>query len=181
MSTLALVILIAAIVIAALLAGYALQQRSRRLRSRYGPEYDEAIREYGNRSKAEAALIARQERMKKLHVHSLSNAEREQFAERWQGVQSEFVDDPAKAIHDADALVCEAMQARGYPMTEFERRAEDLSVDHPLVVRNYRAAHEIALRLEEKRTSTEDLRQALVYYRELFDDLLEAHGTGLRR
>jgi hypothetical protein len=92
-----------------------------------------------------------------------------------------FVDDPSGSIREADRLVCDAMRVRGYPMSDFDRRAEDLSVDHPQVVKNYRAAHDIALRSERNEASTEDLRRGLVYYRDLFDELLETHVSGLRR
>lgn len=182
MSTAAIVILFVVILAAVGLALYAWQtQRSKRLRSRFGPEYDQAIREYGTRTKAERSLEARQERVQRIRIRPLSELERDQFAEQWRKVQSAFVDDPVQSIQQADGLVCEVMKVRGYPMAEFDRRAEDLSVDHPRVVRNYRSAHDIAMRVEDKATSTEDLRQALVYYRDLFDELLEAHVSGLRR
>ncbi len=180
-TTIALIIIIAAIIVAAALTWYFLRRRqSRGLRSRFGPEYEHAVREYGDASKAEAALRARERRREKLHIRPLLPEERERFGRLWHDVQARFVDDPEKSIHDADALVSEAMRARGYPMAEFERRAEDISVDHPRVVRNYRAAHAIAVRREKGEASTEDLRQALVYYRDLFDELLEAHMTGVR-
>ena len=155
-------------------------RRSRKLRSQFGPEYQHAIREYGGQSKAEEALLARQKRREKLHIHSLSEVEKEHFSAQWHVVQSRFVDDPGGSIHEADTLVCDVMKARGYPMAEFEHRIEDLSVDHPMVVKNYRSAHAIALRQEHDLASTEDLRQALMYYRDLFDDLLESHPVGSR-
>src|SRR5690349_15557005 len=147
MSTLFVVILIVAILIAAGLAWYGWQRsRTKTLRARYGPEYEQALREYGgNRNKAERILTARMERVEKIPIRALSELERDQFAEQWRRVQSQFVDDPPESIRQADKLVCGVMEARGYPMSSFEHRAEDLSVDHPQVVRNYRAAHEIAL------------------------------------
>jgi len=174
MSTTALIIIAAVIVVA--IAGwfYLRQERSRKLRSRFGPEYDHAVREYGSSPKAEDALLARQRRLEKLEIHSLPPEERRRFADQWHQLQSRFVDDPSGCIEDADQLVCDVMRARGYPMSEFEGRAEDLSVDHAQVVRNYRAAHTIALRRDRGEATTEDLRQALVYYRDLFDELLEA-------
>ena len=181
MTTASIVVIIIAILIAAAVVWYFLQQqRSKKLRARFGPEYEHAVRRFGGRPKAEEALVARQKRMEKIPVRSLNEQERDRFAEQWHQTQSRFVDDPAGSIHDADQLVCDVMKARGYPMSDFERRAEDLSVDHGGVVRNYRAAHAIALRLERGEASTEDLRQALVYYRDLFDELLEAHTTGPR-
>jgi hypothetical protein len=119
--------------------------------------------------------------MEKSHIQPLTAPERDRFAQEWQHTQAMFVDDPSGSIREADRLVCEAMRARGYPMTDFERRAEDLSVDHPMVVKNYRAAHDIADRSARREASTEDLRQDLVYYRDLFDELLDAHVSGLRR
>ncbi|MBZ5584813.1 MAG: hypothetical protein LAQ30_21910 [Acidobacteriia bacterium] len=180
-TTAIVIIIIAAIIVAAALTWYFLRQRrSRTLQSQFGPEYEHAIRQYGDAPKAEAALRARQRRMEKLHIRPLLPEERERFGQLWHDVQARFVDNPESSIHDADNLVSEAMRARGYPMADFERRAEDISVDHPQVVRNYRAAHAIAVRREKGEASTEDLRQALVYYRDLFDELLEAH-TGVRR
>ena len=176
MTTTAVVILIVVILlVAAAVLFFLRQERSKRLRSRFGPEYDHAVREFGNQYRAEDALLKRQKRIEKIPIRSLSAEERDKFANRWQDVQTRFVDDPAASIRDADALVNEAMLARGYPMTEFESRAEDLSVDYPHVISNYRAAHAIALRRDRGEATTEDLRQALVHYRELFDELLEVH------
>jgi hypothetical protein len=181
MTTTGIVLLIAALVVIAICAWYLLRERrSKRLRSRFGPEYDEVLRRYGDRPKAEEALASREKRMEKINIRPLSHDEHERFAEQWHIVQARFVDDPPGSIHDADQLVIEVMRARGYPMSDFNRRADDLSVDHPLVVRNYRVAHEIAESQEKGQASTEDLRQALVCYRDLFDDLLEAHFSGPR-
>jgi len=179
MTTATLLVILGVVIVAAIVALYFLrQERSKKLRTRFGPEYEHAVQQYGGQTKAEDALIARQKRLEKAHIKSLSHPERERFAVQWHDVQSEFVDDPARSIADADRLVSEVMTARGYPMLEFENRAEDLSVDYPHVVRNYRAAHAIAARHEKGQASTEDLRQALVYYRDLFDELLEAHVAG---
>ena len=181
MTATGIILLIVAVVVIAILAWYLVhEQRSKRLRSRFGPEYDHTLHEFGSRPKAEEALARRERRVEKIHVHSLSRDERDRFAQDWHDVQARFVDDPPGSIDDADRLVCGVMRARGYPMSDFDRRAEDLSVDHPYVVRNYRAAHAIAIRHEKGQASTEDLRQALVYYRDLFDDLLEAHLAGPR-
>lgn len=181
MTATGIILLIVAIAIIAVLAWYlARERRSKRLRSRFGPEYDHTLHEFGSRPKAEEALARREKRVEKIHIHSLSRDEHDRFIQGWHDVQARFVDDPPGSIEEADRLVCEVMRARGYPMSDFDRRAEDLSVDHPYVVRNYRAAHEIAMRREKGQASTEDLRQALVYYRDLFDDLLEAHVAGPR-
>ena len=178
MTTASLTIVIIAVIIVAAAIWYLLwQQRSKRLCSRFGEEYDHAIRQFGSRNKAEEALVARQKRMEKFHIRSLSAGERGRFAEEWHDVQARFVDDPAGSIDEADRVVCDVMKARGYPMSDFEHRAEDLSVDHPHVVRNFRLAHQIALRHQEGQASTEELRRALVCYRDLFDELLEAQPT----
>jgi hypothetical protein len=179
MTTATVLVIAVVVVAAAILAWYFLgKQRSKKLKSQFGPEYTHAIDQYGNQAKAEDALIARQKRHEKLKLRSLSIQEQENFANQWHQTQSQFVDDPARSIQDADRLVCEVMTSRGYPMLEFDNRAEDLSVDYPMVVRNYRAAHAIASRHDEAQASTEELRQALVYYRDLFDELLEAHVVG---
>jgi hypothetical protein len=181
MTVTSIVILIGVLIIVAAVGLYLLQQRrSRRLRSHFGPEYDRAVREHGSPSKAEQALRAREKRMEKVHVHPLSAPERDRFADQWHEIQARFVDDPAGSIREADRLVYDVMLARGYPMSDFERRAEDISVDHPHVVKNYRSAHEIAMSEQEGKASTEDLRQGLVYYRDLFDDLIEAPAVGGR-
>jgi hypothetical protein len=172
-------LLVGAVIIVAIVAWAILrQQRSKKLRYRFGPEYEDAVSKYGSSPKAEDALLARRKRVEKLPIKSLSPEERDRFAEQWHTVQSQFVDDPAGSIEQADRLVCDVMKARSYPMSDFDSRAEDLSVDHPQVVRNYRAAHAIALRRDRGEAGTEDLRQALVYYRDLFDELLEAHMAG---
>jgi len=182
MSTTSVIILIIGVIaIAAILFYIWRKRRSQHLRARFGPEYDHAVREYGTREKAEQSLANREKRMEKIPIQPLAAPERDRFAERWVSVQALFVDDPAGSIREADALVCDAMRARGYPMADFERRAEDLSVDHPQVVKNYRAAHDIALRSDRKEATTEDLRRGLVYYRDLFDELLETHVSGTPR
>jgi hypothetical protein len=136
------------------------------------------LREVGDRPKAENALEKRERRMARIQVRALTHEDHDRFADQWHDVQSHFVDNPSASIEEADRLVCDVMRARGYPMSEFEHRAEDLSVDHPHVIRNYRAAHAIAQRHEKGQAGTEDLRQALVYYRDLFDELLEARPAG---
>src|SRR5215469_5143701 len=176
-TTIAVIVVVALVIIAALVWVFARKRRSRHLRSQFGPEYDHAIRELGSQSKAETALAARERRMEKVPIRSLTNEERESYSKRWHDVQAKFVDDPPGAIRDADALVNMTMQARGYPMGEFEARAENLSVDHPKVVRNYRAAHVIAMRQDRGEATTEDLRHAMVYYRDLFEELLEYQGV----
>lgn len=181
MSTTLQIVLIGVVLIAAI-AAFAFMQKRRTtaLRSRFGPEYEQALHEYGGRAKAEKALERRTERAEMYRIRSLSEEEQQRFGEEWHSTQGRFVDDPPLAIREADHLVCEVMRMRGYPMADFDRRAEDLSVDHPQVVRNYRAAHQIATKDQEGRASTEDLRQAMVCYRDLFDELLEAQTVRRR-
>jgi len=168
----AVIVVVAIVVIA---AWYFTQQRRRtELRQQFGPEYDHAVESYGERGRAEDALSKRAERVAALHIRPLSSEESGQYGDRWRQVQTRFVDDPERAIGDADRLCGEVMQARGYPMGDFEQRAADISVDHPRVVEHYRAAHGVAVNAERGRASTEDLRQAMVHYRTLFEDLIEA-------
>ncbi|HJR63169.1 MAG TPA: hypothetical protein VJ803_05660 [Gemmatimonadaceae bacterium] len=149
------------------------RRRSDRLRAQYGPEYERVVRESGDRRRAEAELEHRAERVEQLHIRPLEEDERARFAELWRADQARFVDDPKGAVTEADRLVADLMIARGYPVADFQQRAADISVDHPRVVENYRAARDIAVRHQRGEASTEDLRQAMVYYRGLFSELLE--------
>jgi hypothetical protein len=182
MSTTAMMLVIV-VLIALAAGGWILyrQQRRKALKARFGPEYSHAVSQYGDESRAADALAARERRMEKIHIGALSREDQQNFADQWHAVQRDFVDDPAKSIQRADTLVCDVMGARGYPMSDFEHRAEDISVDHPNVVQNFRAAHAIAERHQGGQAGTEDLRQGLVYYRNLFDELLEAHPVEERR
>ncbi len=148
-------------------------KRSEALKHRFGDEYERAIRAAGNKTSAEAELLARTKRVEKLDIHPLSAGDRDRFADRWRHAQASFVDNPAGAVAEADALVDEIMRARGYPVADFERRAADISVDHPRVVQNYRDARAIAMSAQRGTARTEDLRRATLFYRELFEDLLE--------
>ena len=147
------------------------QQQSKRLRKRFGPEYDRAVAELG-RSKAEAELRAREKRVEKLNVIPLAPADAARFTQAWNALQGRFIDNPKGVVVEADHLVRELMLKRGYPMGDFESRAADMSVDHPAVVENYRAAQAIAVRDERGEADTEELRKAVVHYRTLFDELL---------
>jgi hypothetical protein len=155
------------------------KRRTIALRERFGPEYDRTVREHGP-AHAENVLIEREKRVDRFHIRELAIDERERFITEWRATQSRFVDDPRSAVNEADALVSRLMQDRGYPMSDFEQRAADISVDHPRLVDNYRAAHEIALRHRRGQASTEDLRNALIYYRSLFEELLETNAAGNR-
>ncbi len=174
------VIVIAVIVVAAIAFMASRKRRSRQLRERFGPEYDRVVRQEGDPRKAEGVLEFRQKRREKFQIRPLSAADRSSFAVRWNEVQARFVDDPRGAVTVADSLVTDVMQQRGYPIGEFDQRAADLSVDYPLIVDNYRAAHDIALRHNAGKASTEDLRQAMVHYRALFQELLEESKTETR-
>ena len=173
MDSTAVWVLIAIILIGAIVLITLSRVRSQRLRQRFGPEYERTIRTEGNIRKAEAALEARAKRVARLHIHPLNSTDAQRFDAAWRTVQARFVDDPRGAVTDADRLVGEVMAARGYPVGDFEQRVADVSVDHPDVVMNYRAAREIALQHAEGKATTEDLRQAMVHYRALFRDLLE--------
>ena len=153
------------------------KRRSEQLRSTFGPEYERTVRETGDPRKAEQQLEERKERVEQFQIRALEPQEREQFAGRWRSAQAQFVDDPSGAITEADRLVAEVMQARGYPVGDFEQRATDVSVEHPHVVEHYRAAQAIARRNERGEAQTEDLRQAMVHYRALFEDLLESGAS----
>jgi hypothetical protein len=174
MSTLTIVLIAIAILIVAFGVLYFVQkERTRRLRGTFGPEYDRALKDHGgSQYKAEHELLQRQKRHEKLHVRELMREEIARYSDAWREVQTYFVDAPRQAVAQADQLVRDVMSARGYPITDFEHRAEDISVDHPRVVENYRAAHRIAERDAAGQTDTEDLRQAMVHYRALFEDLL---------
>ncbi len=158
---------------------YSRQRRSRLLRERFGPEYDRVVRREGNIRRGEGVLEFREKKREELEIHPLSAAARNEFADRWNAIQSQFVDDPGGSVAEADRLVSEVMEARGYPMINFEERAEIISVDHPLVVENYRAAHSIASSRTHGQTTTEGLRKAMVHYRSLFEELL--HDVTMER
>lgn len=163
------VVLVAIAIIASLLVK---KRRTQTLRRRFGPEYDRVVRQEGDTRRAEEVLQFRTTRLEKLSIRPLSRPERTEFASRWAALQPQFVDNPENTVSRADELVSELMRARGYPVGDFEQRVADISVDHPIVVENYRAAHNIALRHNRGEASTEDLRRAMVHYRALFDDLL---------
>ncbi len=157
------------------------RKTSAKLRDRFGPEYQWAVKQQGSERKAEAQLTDRETRVEMLKIRDLDLIERERYSSEWQAVQSRFVDYPKGAVTEADELVCSLMQTRGYPVADFDQRAADISVDHPLVVENYRSAHKIALRLGRGEASTEDLRTAMIHYRSLFDDLVQAQTGGGQR
>ncbi len=175
-STTQMAIVIAAVVM--VVAGIAIwlfirKRRTERLRTRFGgAEYDRALQEGGNRRHAEAGLNKRTDRVESLHIQPLGPGDRARFVESWRKVQARFVDGPGGAVTEADQLLGDVMSTRGYPVSDFEQRAADISVDYPLVLENYRSAHKIAIRQTQGQASTEELRQAMIHYRTLFDELV---------
>jgi len=169
-------IMLAVIVVAIIVVGATLvyqRRKSRALKSRFGPEYARAIEAQGGAvSPAEAELQARTRRVDAFHIHPLTAVDRDHYVESWRWLQTNFVDNPKVAVTRADELLGQVMTARGYPVANFDQASADLSVNHPIVVENYRSAHEIAVRLERGDASTEDLRQAMIHYRRLFDELV---------
>jgi hypothetical protein len=184
MSTSAIIgIVIVALAVVGVLVWYSMTRRhqTEALQAQYGSEYDRTVSHASSRRAAEAELVKRQERVEKLDIRPLTAEQRELFGQQWHDVQEMFVDNPAGSINRADALVVEVMRTRGYPVANFEQRASDLSVHHAVFVENYRAARDIAERSRRNGATTEELRRAMVYYRELFEDLLQAEGVATDR
>jgi hypothetical protein len=171
---LALIIGLAVIVIAGIAAWlFFRKRRTGKLRTKFGgAEYDRALKEDGSRRHAEAGLKERTERVENLNIRPLAAGDRARFVESWGRVQARFVDGPGGAVTEADQLLRDVMSTRGYPVSDFEQQAADISVDHPLVMENYRTAHAIAVRQTQGQANTEDLRQAMIHYRTLFEDLV---------
>jgi hypothetical protein len=175
MSTPAIIIaiVVAVVVVAAAIVLIIRNQRSKRLRTRFGPEYSRVIGETGSKTQAEAKLEKLEKRVERFDLRPLSPVARANFVAAWQKIQSRFVDDPKGALTEADKLIQEVMAACGYPVTDFDQRAADISVNHPLIVEHYRAGHDIALEHSKGRASTEDMRQAMIHYRTLFAELAD--------
>ncbi|MGB7624684.1 MAG: hypothetical protein WBN92_20250 [Terriglobia bacterium] len=178
----AIVIALAVIVVAGItILLFIRKRRTERLRTQFGgAEYTRAVKEGGSRRKAEAALDGRAERVEGFHIRPLAPGDRARFVESWARIQARFVDGPGGAVTDADQLLGDVMSTRGYPVSDFEQRAADISVDHPLVLENYRAAHQCALRQTKGQASTEDLRQAMIHYRTLFEELVAEPEMALK-
>jgi hypothetical protein len=171
-------IVVAGVLVLVLLAvaAWFLSQRkkqSQRLQQRFGAEYGRTVDEFGGRTKAESELKAREKRVEELNIMPLAPADASRFTQAWNALQSRFVDNPKGVVVQADQLVRELMLKRGYPMGDFERRAADISVDHPAIVATYRSAQAIAVRDQRGEADTEELRKAVVHYRVLFDEMLE--------
>lgn len=174
MSTGAVVVLIIAIVVVlALVAWFGwMQMRRKQLRDRFGPEYDRALESSENRRAAERELAERQKRHRELDVKQLSPTTRDRYAQQWVLVQEQFVDQPGAAVTEADRLVTVVMAERGYPTNGYDEQVAHLSVEHGRTIGHYRSAHDIKTRHDESQVSTEELREAMVHYRSLFEDLL---------
>jgi hypothetical protein len=179
------VIILLVVVAAALIVGFLLWQtqknRSLKLRKKYGAEYERAVQTHGDTRRAEHELEQREKRVKEFKLHPLTPDQQRSFDQKWVSVQAFFVDEPSRAVKEANQLIKEVMRARGYPESDFEQRAADISVHYPRVVNNYRTARSIADRNSKGEASTEDLRQSMVCYRELFEDLVEKPKVETRR
>ena len=176
MSTLNIIFIVLAIVAVAVAAWALVQkEKTRKLKNKFVQEYDRVIEQEKNAYRGEALLDERQKRVARLNIRALTREECDTYSARWRTVQEHFVDDPGDAVAQADSLVTDAMRLRGYPMSDFEQRAADLSVDHPTAVEDYRVAHSIAVRDAEGSASTEDLRKAMQHYRSLFEHVLDTH------
>jgi hypothetical protein len=178
-STVTIIVVVLVLVIIGALLGLVFSRRKRteRLHDKFGPEYDHTVQTMGSKKKAQTELEERQKHVKALEIRPLSISEREHYLADWSAVQSKFVDEPGQAIEAADRLIKEVMQVRDYPVSDFEQRAADISVTYPDLVTNYRAAREIAIKNEQGQADTEELRQAMIYYRSLFDELLGADAV----
>ena len=179
MDTTTLVIAIVAAVVLLVIGGYlgvvfARRQRTKRLKDRFGSEYERVLNEVGDQREVEQELEARMDHVKSLDIRELFAEERERYAREWRATQAKFVDHPAVALQEADELLQEVMAAKGYPVDDFEQRAADISVDYPDLVTNYRGMREITSRDELDEVSTEEIRQAMVHCRALFEELVGA-------
>jgi hypothetical protein len=168
-----LVVVVAVVVVVAAIL-YERRRRSERLKQTFGTEYDRVARQLGDPQRAETVLAEREKRVSQIKLRTLPASEQARYVQQWAFVQKQFVDDPRGAVNEADRLVTDVMNARGYPMSEFDQRADDISVHYPNTVGNYRAAHDIVLLHCKGQSSTEDLRRAMVHFRSLFDELLGA-------
>jgi len=174
-TTTIIIIVVAVVVILGIILGliFSRRNRSARFHEHFGTEYDRTVQTMGGERKAQTELNERQKHVETLDIRPLSVSERERYLTDWTAVQSKFVDEPGQAIEAADRLIIEVMQLRGYPVTDFEQRSADISVKYPALVTNYRGAREIANKNKLQQANTEELRQAMIYYRSLFEELLK--------
>jgi hypothetical protein len=181
-NTYLIVIVVLVLVIMGAILGpiFARRKRSDRFHDKFGTEYDHTVQTMGDEKKAQAALNDRQKHVDTLDIRPLSIKERERYLADWTAVQAKFVDEPGQATVEADHLIMEVMQVRAYPISDFEQRAADISVSYPELVSNYRAARVIALKNEQHQADTEELRQAMIYYRSLFEELLGTEAVAVQ-
>jgi hypothetical protein len=175
MNTAYVILIVVLVLVVGIVLGVVYSRRSRRsarLKDKFGSEYDTTVKTMGGKKEGQTELEARQKHVEGLDIHPLSASERGRFLADWAVVQSKFVDQPGQAIGNADRLIMEVMQLRAYPVSDFEQRAADISVNYPDLVSNYRAARAIAVKNEQHKADTEELRQAMIYYRSLFDELV---------
>jgi len=174
---------LAILIVAVLVLLYVRKRKSTTadLRKKFGPEYGRAVLVHGAGRKAEAKLEDREKRVEKLNIRDLDPMEHERFSKRWESIQTRFIDSPKGAVTEADDLVSSLMKTRGYPVSDFDQRAADISVDHPRVMENYRSAHEIAVRVGKNEATTEELRTAMIHYRSLFDELVQVPASVERK
>jgi uncharacterized protein YneF (UPF0154 family) len=173
-NTYIIIIVVLVLVILGLILGsiFSRRQRSKRYSAKFGPDYDHTVKTMGNEKKAQTEMDERQKHVDTLNIRSLSLSEREKYLAEWKAVQVKFIDQPGPATVEADHLIMEVMQLRNYPVSDFDQRAADISINYPELVSNYRLARAIAIKNEQHQADTEELRQALVHYRALFNELL---------
>lgn len=179
MNLVALILIILAALVIVLVIGSVItkRRRSAALRDRFGPEYEHRLEERGDKRAVESELRDVSKRRKSLEIRPLNPASRARYGEEWRTVQSRFVDQPDQAVTEADSLVAQVMRERGYPVEDFDDQMDMVAVDHPEVAANYRQAHAISIRNRDRLASTDDLRQALIHYRSLFEELLAESAT----
>ncbi len=179
--------LIIAVVLVLAVAGVILgmvfsrRNRSQGFKDKFGPEYDRTVQSAGDEKKAQKELNERKKHVDTLDIRPLSVSERERYQAEWTAIQAKFVDEPGQATVEADHLIMDVMKVRAYPVSDFEQRAADISVNYPALVSNYRAAREIAIKNEQHSANTEELRLAMIHYRALFDDLLKEETVSPER
>jgi len=171
-TTIVLAVIIAFIIGGLIGMAFNRQQRTKRLQEKFGPEYERTLKEIGDKRQAEHELEARLDHVKALDIRPLSAADTQRYLNEWRATQAEFVDEPLAALQKADRIIREVMKARGYPVEDFEQRVADISVDYPELVSDYRGLHLIAVKEEDDEVSTEEMRQAMVHGRALFENLV---------
>lgn len=181
-TTVVIIVVVLALVILVGLGSLASSRRriADQLHEQFGPEYDHTVQTLGDEKRAQLELEARQKHVEALNIRALTNTERERYLADWKAVQAKFVDQPGQAIVDADRLIMEVMQVRNYPVADFDQRAADLSVNYPALVSNYRFARDIAIKNKQGEATTEELRQAMIYYRSLFEELLQEESVNVK-